>query len=578
MYLKWERRSDGGIKEVEKTMNQRPIMPPDPVRVGELSRVGAEPLYEELFQEIMTSSSPVPPHPVSTLRPRKRLPLLLAAAAVLVLLAILGLVSLAANNGLRHPTISSFRTGHAFLPESKGKQRPIASGSWQLVSAVSVISGSWQQNTTGPPPGTLTCVTNDVCYVLAGKYASPKANSPLLSESLYVSSDLGLHWLVLPVPGGFSPSTLLTCAGPSVCAAGGALNGQPILIATTDGGHQWTMTPLTNVSGQLLQLVCSSATDCHGIVGPASDAFGQGLSPRDIPNESFVTTQNGGASWVSSPLPSGDAVGEIACADVGHCLVMGTVSNGEGDVFTEGNFARMTSDGGTTWTNGTVPLGFTVSSFAGLSCADVQHCLVLGTIPIKAPNPKQCSSNPVPSPAGTQRTATTTTPPSASVEVVAGPEGRIATKANDEAAADGGGYSCSQNGTEYVSDIASTTDGGRSWTPEPLPDDAPDPSLWGVACASSNVCWASGSEAVPVSVGRVSDGGSSMLVGTTDGGSTWSKVTFSVPSGAPNAYGQSYLSIGSISCPASNTCLALGAAAQSSPTAPVYSFISAPPE
>jgi len=50
-----------------------------------------------------------------------------------------------------------------------------------------------------------------------------------------------------------------------------------------------------------------------------------------------------------------------------------------------------------------------------------------------------------------------------------------------------------------------------------------------------------------------------------------------VPSGAPNAYGQSYLSIGSISCPAANTCVALGAAAQSSPTAPVYSFVSAPP-
>jgi hypothetical protein len=84
----------------------------------------------------------------------------------------------------------------------------------------------------------------------------------------------------------------------------------------------------------------------------------------------------------------------------------------------------------------------------------------------------------------------------------------------------------------------------------------------------ARICWASGSEAVPITVGGARDGGSSMLLGTTDGGSTWSKVTFSVPAGAPNAYGQSYLSIGSISCPATNACVALGLAAQSSPTTP----------
>jgi len=99
----------------------------------------------------------------------------------------------------------------------------------------------------------------------------------------------------------------------------------------------------------------------------------------------------------------------------------------------------------------------------------------------------------------------------------------------------------------------------------------------GIACASSKVCWASGSEAVPMSVNGVEAGGSPMLLGTTDGGSIWSKVTFSVPSGVPDAYGQSYLSIRSISCPAVHACVAIGAAAQSSATAPVYSFVSEPP-
>ena len=63
-----------------------------------------------------------------------------------------------------------------------------------------------------------------------------------------------------------------------------------------------------------------------------------------------------------------------------------------------------------------------------------------------------------------------------------------------------------------------------------------------------------------------------MLLGTTDGGSSWSKVTFSVPDGAPNYDGQSYLSIGFITCPTSNVCVANGSTAQGSPTAPIYSL------
>jgi hypothetical protein len=62
------------------------------------------------------------------------------------------------------------------------------------------------------------------------------------------------------------------------------------------------------------------------------------------------------------------------------------------------------------------------------------------------------------------------------------------------------------------------------------------------------------------------------VLGTTDGGSTWSRVTFRVPSSAPDYYGQSYMSIGSISCPAAGSCVALGEGAQSAPSTPTYSF------
>jgi hypothetical protein len=131
---------------------------------------------------------------------------------------------------------------------------------------------------------------------------------------------------------------------------------------------------------------------------------------------------------------------------------------------------------------------------------------------------------------------------------------------------------CSSAGSEeLVSDIAASTDGGLTWTPEALPVNVPDPQLSGVPCASATECWAAGSESVVQNVGGGTNGSSSVLLGTTNGGATWSKVVFTVPTGASDAYGQSYLSIGDIDCPAQGVCMALGLVAQSSPTAPVYS-------
>ena len=75
-------------------------------------------------------------------------------------------------------------------------------------------------------------------------------------------------------------------------------------------------------------------------------------------------------------------------------------------------------------------------------------------------------------------------------------------------------------------------------------------------------------------VGKIGvDMGSPVLIGTTDGGSTWSKVVFSTPATAPNPTGQSYLSMGSVTCPTARVCLAHGMAAQNANYAPVYSLV-----
>ena len=62
--------------------------------------------------------------------------------------------------------------------------------------------------------------------------------------------------------------------------------------------------------------------------------------------------------------------------------------------------------------------------------------------------------------------------------------------------------------------------------------------------------------------------------GTTNGGSSWVKVTLTVPPGAPNYDGEPYLPIGLLSGPSTQACVALGAAAQGAKNTPVYSYIS----
>jgi hypothetical protein len=119
---------------------------------------------------------------------------------------------------------------------------------------------------------------------------------------------------------------------------------------------------------------------------------------------------------------------------------------------------------------------------------------------------------------------------------------------------------------KYADDLT----GGLSWTPDSLPSDVPQPIFDGLSCPTDYQCLVTGADSVPRQVGSTYDGGQPILLGTTDSGATWSNVTFSMPTGAPDAYGQSYLSLGGISCPSAGSCVALGNAAQSAPSSPVY--------
>jgi photosystem II stability/assembly factor-like uncharacterized protein len=331
------------------------------------------------------------------------------------------------------------------------------------------------------------------------------------------------------------------------------------MISTQNGGTSFTMSPLPSGVGNLYSLDCTSNDRCSGLA--ATSVYVAGHS-----DATFLSSSDGGTSFTDSVIVPGDSMESLSCSSSLDCTAVGT-SDALGSNDWSAGVVATTTDGGHTWTPGTIPSGFGINQYSQLSCADALHCSVTGTIGIALANPPQCASIPQP----TNGATSTTTPQSSAVQAIAQAESTIASTANQNENGSEG-FSCSSSGTTLIGDIASTVDGGHSWSPDQLPADTPQPMLNGLSCPTVSECWASGSDAVPEQIGNTHNGGSSMLLGTTDGGSSWSKVTFSVPNGAPNYDGQSYLSIGFITCPTSNVCVANGSTAQGSPTAPIYSL------
>jgi hypothetical protein len=312
----------------------------DPIGAMDIEALSADPLFDQLLNEIVAENPDKPRatpaaavrdndlgnvmlgRPPERLRLQRRLAL---AAAVVVVIGGTAL-SMGLSRSDSGITTTPWNAARVLPGNGESIAGKRAMGSWELVG--DVVSTGWQQNTVGPPPANITCPSITACYALAGDYATPYVNAPLLSESLYVTGDLGNTWSLLPMPSGFDPTSGLTCADSSNCSAGGTLSGSSVFIATTDSGHQWAIIPLTVSPGyQLFELSCSSESSCQGVVGPswAAQYMSKGvglLTPRP-PQELFVTTSNAGRTWASTPFPPSYWVSTLTCPEASDCVVMG---------------------------------------------------------------------------------------------------------------------------------------------------------------------------------------------------------------------------------------------------------------
>ena len=537
----------------------------NPVENSRVEVAMADPVFDELRRSIVESEGDrhktlIGPttHLHSAVRPIRRASMALAAVAAALLLVV-GLLSVGGSGSSEHTRVSS-QARHRLSGGTQATAASLKTGTWRILDAS--VEGTWEQNTSGPPVGYLTCPTASICYQMSGKYPSALAGAPLISESLYASDDSGMTWTAYPMPSGFAPTSPISCGGPNSCAAGGTYGGGSVLVSTQDGGHSFSISPLPQHVGSFVTIDCTAINVCAGLA--ASRLYVAGNS-----DATFLSTADGGKTFTDSPIIPGDSMESLSCSSTLDCTAVGTSdSMGVNNVIA--GVVATTSDGGRSWTPISLPAGFGISQGSEISCADSSHCSVTGNISINVPNPPQCSS--LPGNAESTTTTTQSTPPSQAVQAIAQAESQKASAAAHNSATSGGGFTCSPNGSTTSGDIASTVDGGRTWTPDPLPKEIAQPNFTSISCPTANECWAAGSAAAASQAGTSHDEGGPILLGTTNGGSSWLPVRFTVPTNAPNYDGQSYLSFGFITCPSVDTCVANGATAQGSPTAPIYTL------
>jgi photosystem II stability/assembly factor-like uncharacterized protein len=533
----------------------------NPIDVSQVHKAMDNPAFDELRETIVATPRDQfegvvdPVAQIGTAnRPLPRASVALVAVAAVAIL-VFGLFAVG-GSGSKDKKPSQVASAPGNAPDGEH----LLKGTWRTLDAS--VKGEWQQNISGPPSGYIACPTATICYQMSGHYPSAMGGAPLLYESFDASNDAGTTWTEYRMPSGFAPTSPISCGGRSSCSAGGTYGDHSVLITTDDGGRSFSTFPLPTNVGAFVTMACTAIHVCSGLA--ASRLYIAGNS-----GATFLATADGGSTFADHPIIAGDSMEALSCSSSLDCTAVGTSDAAGVNNWTAGVAAR-TTDGGRTWTTGSLPGGFGISQGSQVSCGDARHCSVTGNISIDIPNPPQCASF-LPR-VGASTTTIPQSTPSATVQAIEQAESRIASAASLKSATSGSGFVCNPGGHTLIGDVASTVDGGVTWSPDALPDGIPQPMFTGISCPTANECWAAGEGAVPQKVGTSSNGGSSMLLGTTDGGHSWSPVSFSVPEGAPNYDGQSYLSLGFITCPAADTCFANGATAQGSPTAPFYTL------
>jgi hypothetical protein len=268
---------------------------------------------------------------------------------------------------------------------------------------------TWQSEDESPT--FTTCPNADECWAASG------------SQGLLLSTDGGLQWSadddLQPVPG-VTPADYgpwwetVACANADDCWAGGEYEVErdnpyyvPVVEATTDGGVEWSQ-PETLPAGliQTGSAVTGMSCPTAEVCLATTDALGSDVA---------AVTTDGGTTWTEETLPS---TGSISCPSASECWEVSSSYPG-GQVWQ----LALAAGGGITASLASLPLG--VARVSSLDCSADAACLAAGS----ADNSEAVlvAGTAVSAPPATTTTAppatTTTAPPATTTTVAAPPPG-----------------------------------------------------------------------------------------------------------------------------------------------------------
>jgi hypothetical protein len=353
-----------------------------------------------------------------------------------------------------------------------------------------------------------------------------------VTQSTLAESWNGTTWSIKPTPNlpGEPGNALnaVTCRSARQCMAVGiytANSGATGPLAEAWNGRAWavkrTPAPAGAQSSYLIGAACPSASVCLAV----------GYSTAGAASRSLAEQWNGRAWSVKpTPSPAGSAQSELSgvwCLSSRACVAVGYDTTGIVTKTLAQNWK------GSAWSVASTPnrVETQASVMSGVSCAAPADCVAVGyyanasgTRPLTGLwNGKAWSVAAAPSPGGME----------------AANLNAVSCVAADNCVAVGSSF----NGTDTVS-LAEAWN-GTHWSIAPTPNvkGAQSSVLSAVSCPAAGHCTAVGDYATSAVTGTLAE--------------TWNGQAWSI-SNTPNAAGSAFTTLSGVSCPAVNTCVAVG--------------------
>ncbi len=303
-------------------------------------------------------------------------PVVALVAAVVVTAAVLT-VALSVTNRPAHvpgASTTAWRPGHPVSRAVISQGVRSSPGAFRLVSYIE--GPQWQKGNEQVPPGYLDCPAVDACYVLAQTVLTTVGPYPNYYNAVYFSGNGGASWLALELPPGLEFTTPLTCPSAETCVGVGYEGEKNELVSTTDGGHQWLISPQRAPAGALY-VSCASVSVCSLVTG--SSYLGPGHPDQ------FAATTDGGATWSVHNFAGDVDITSFTCPSAPDCIVIAEPEQGGISPTAKAfpGLALVTTDGGHSWPRSSLPVTTATATSSAepgdtsqLSCSSTSDCSV----------------------------------------------------------------------------------------------------------------------------------------------------------------------------------------------------------